>query len=266
MSLDDVFELRQVLGCTINDVVLATVTGAVRRYLFRRRVDHRTIDFRVSTPVSTRKPEHDRRQGNHVSSWVVPLPLDCEDPIKQLDEIALTTSELKDGDASLAVETLMDIAEWIPAPILSRALGSLGSSGPVNMIVTNVPGPQFPLYLVGAKLLAMYPIVPLIPGGGLGVALFSYEGKLCWGFHGDYELVPDLPAFMEDVQAAFESLRQAAVDRYLSRRTAPPEKEESLDEATSGEESETLKLCDDPASEPSLAQSVEIKVETAVAQ
>jgi WS/DGAT/MGAT family acyltransferase len=224
MPLADVKELSGVLGCTINDVVLATVTEAVRRYLFRRRVDYRKIDFKIAAPVSTRKPDDDRRQGNHVSTWVVPLPLDLEDPIAQLEAIQATTKELKASDAALAVDTIMELAEWIPGPVLSRVLRSMGSSAPVNMIVTNVPGPQFPLYLAGAKLLAMYPIVPLAPGAGLGVALFSYEGKLCWGFNGDYELVPDLRSFVEDVGVAFEGLRRAAVARYLELRTAAPEK------------------------------------------
>ena len=248
ISLDDTKELSQVFGCTINDVVLATVTRALRRYLFRRRVDYRAMDFRVSTPVSTRRPEHDRRQGNHVSTWVVPLPLACEDEVEQIEAISNLTSELKDTDASLAVETIMDLAEWVPGPILSRALGAASGSGPVNMIVTNVPGPQFPLYLAGAKLLAMYPIVPLIPGGGLGIALFSYEGKLCWGFNGDYELVPDLPEFKADVQAAFEELRKAAVDRYLAQRTASAEHAESLKPSAGVSESAT-------------SAGVEIKVE-----
>ncbi|MEZ4290715.1 MAG: wax ester/triacylglycerol synthase family O-acyltransferase [Myxococcota bacterium] len=224
MPLDDVKELRRVFDCTINDIVLATVTEAIRRYLFRRRVDHRRLDFRISAPVSMRRPEHDRRQGNHVSSWILRLPLDLEDPIDQLEEIERLTRELKEKDAALGVDTLMSLAEWVPGPLLSAALGRLPSSGPVNMIVTNVPGPQFPLYMCGAKLLAMYPVVPLIPGGGLGVALFSYEGRLCWGFNGDYELVPDLETFMEDVAAAFEALRRAAVERYLARRTAAPER------------------------------------------
>ena len=233
MPLDEVKEVSRALGCTINDVVLASVTRAVRRYLFRRRVDHRTINFRIAAPVSTRKPEHDRRQGNHVSTWVVPLPLDCEDPLEQIDEISSVTAGLKESAASLAVETIMDAAEWIPGPILSRTLKSAGGSGPVNMIVTNVPGPQFPLYLAGAKLLAMYPIVPLIPGGGLGIALFSYEGKLCWGFNGDYELVPDLPAFTADIKAGFEDLRKAAVNQYLAKRSTPAEQqEESKTEAS----------------------------------
>ena len=97
------------------------------------------------------------------------------------------------------------------------------AQGPINMIVTNVPGPQFPLYSVGAPLLGMYPVVPLIPGGGLGIALFSYEGKLCWGFNADYELVPDLHTFVADLRAAFEELRKATVARFMERRTARPE-------------------------------------------
>ena len=235
MPLDDVKELRRELGCTINDVVLATVTEAVRRYLFRHRVDYRKIDFRVSAPVSTRRPEHDRIQGNHVSSWIVPLPLHLEDPLEQLEAIQQTTERLKASNASLGVETLMDAAEWLPAPLLERALPAVNTSGPVNMIVTNVPGPQFPLYLAGARLLAMYPIVPLIPGGGLGVALFSYEGKLCWGFNGDFELVPDLAQFADDVRVAFEGLRRATVDRFMARRTAVPETAEQSAAALEGD-------------------------------
>jgi WS/DGAT/MGAT family acyltransferase len=221
MPLDDVRELRRELGCTINDVVLGTVTGAVRRYLFRRRVDVRRIQFRVSAPVSMRRPEHDRIQGNHVSSWVVRLPLEIEDPVDQVLAVHATTETLKSGGAALAVDSLMQMAEWLPGPLLERLLPSVQSSGPVNMIVTNVPGPQFPLYLAGAKLLAMYPMVPLLPGSGLGVALFSYEGKLCWGFNADDELVPDVGHFVDDVREAFEALRKGVVERYLADRTKP---------------------------------------------
>jgi len=251
MPLDDVKELRRELGCTINDVVLATVTGALRRYLFRRRMDVKELDFRVSAPVSTRRPEHDRIQGNHVSSWVVRLPLSLDDPIEQIEAIQQTTEELKSSNAALAVDTIMELAEWVPGPILERALPAIGSSGPVNMIVTNVPGPQFPLYLAGARLLAMYPVVPLIPGGGLGVALFSYEGKLCWGFNGDFELVPDLTSFVDDIAASFEGLRQATVDRYLGRRTAAPESP-SIPEPESAEASvaETEVVVDEEEASP----------------
>ncbi len=227
MPLDDVKELRGVLRCTVNDVVLAAVTGAMRRYMFRRRVDHRQIDFRIAAPVSTRRDDHDRRQGNHVSTWIVPLPLELDDPITRLEAVQKQTRELKSSEAALAIDTIMQVAEFLPAPLIARGVGL--AQGPANMIVTNVPGPQFPLYAVGARLLGLYPTVPLLPGSGLGVALFSYEGKLCWGFNGDYELVPDLADFVDDVRAAFEELRAAAVHRFLDRRTGATETPEDAE-------------------------------------
>jgi hypothetical protein len=117
----------------------------------------------------------------------------------------------------------MKLAEWLPAPVLERGVAI--ANGPTNLIVTNIPGPQLPLYVVGAPLLGMYPVVPLLPGVGLGVALFSYDGKLCWGFNADYELVPDLCAFRDDVCTAFEGLRRAAVTRFMKERTAAAENE-----------------------------------------
>jgi hypothetical protein len=90
------------------------------------------------------------------------------------------------------------------------SLGARASSGPINMIVTNVPGPQFPLYLLGAKLLESFPQVPLLQGTGIGVALFSYDGKVCWGFNSDYGMLPDLEDFQAAVKDAFEELCEAA--------------------------------------------------------
>ncbi|MFK7899049.1 MAG: wax ester/triacylglycerol synthase family O-acyltransferase [Myxococcota bacterium] len=252
MPLDDVRELRRELGCTINDIVLATVTGAVRRYLFRRRLDVRKLDFRVSAPVSMRRPEHEKIQGNHVSSWIVPLPLESEDPLERVSIIGRQTEAFKSEGAALAVDSIMQLAEWVPGPVLERALPAISSSGPVNMIVTNVPGPQFPLYLAGTKLLAMYPIVPLVPGGGLGVALFSYEGKLCWGFNADDELVPDLDLFVSDISASFEELRAAVVERFMERRTASPtrtpepEDQKAMNEPESKTEPETPETIEEP--------------------
>lgn len=221
MPLDDVRELRAALRCTINDVVLATVTGALRRYFFRRRVAAAKLDFRVSIPVNTRSAEHANQMGNHVSTWILRLPLELADPIAQVAAIREQTEERKQSNSALALDTVMKAAEYLPVGLLERGVGLV--QGQVNTIVTNVPGPQFPLYTVGAKLLGMYPIVPLIPGCGLGIALFSYEGKLCWGFNADYHLVPNLEDFAEDVRFAFEALRQAAVTQHLARRTAPAE-------------------------------------------
>jgi diacylglycerol O-acyltransferase len=221
MPLADARELGRVLECSVNDIVLATVAGALRRYLFRRRVDTAELDFRVAAPVSVRREEHRGRPGNHVSSWILRMPLAEADPLAQLATIREQTAQHKRSESALGIEMLMQAAEWLPAPVIAR--GVTLARGPANMIVTNIPGPQFPLYQVGARLLGLYPVVPLLPGSGLGIALFSYEGKLCWGFNADYELVMDLPAFVSDLTAAFEALRQATVARFLQSRTAAPE-------------------------------------------
>ena len=200
--------VRRTLGCTVNDVVLATVAGAVRDYLIRRGVDPAGIDFRVSAPVSVRREEDKGKLGNHVSSWIVRLPVDEADPIARLQRIREVTEELKESKQALGVEMMMKAAEFAPPTLMS--LGSRASSGPINMIVTNVPGPQFPLYVLGARLLETIPLVPLLANTGLGIALFSYDGKLCWGFNSDYELVPDLGDFQQFIRKSFEDLARAA--------------------------------------------------------
>ncbi len=120
--------MRRALGCTVNDVVLATVTGAVRRYMIRRRVDPSTLDFRVSAPVSVRRDEDRGKLGNKVSSWIVPLPIDRADPLEQLRELNRCTQELKKSKQALGVEMLMAAAEWAPSHLdVARSAGDLGS-------------------------------------------------------------------------------------------------------------------------------------------
>ncbi len=209
MPIDEVKATRRAFGCTVNDLVLATVSGAVRSYLIRRRVDPKQIDFRVSAPVSVRSKDADPTElGNNVSSWIVRLPLGERDPVKRLESIHRVTSDLKRTEQALGVQMLMAAAEWAPSALLS--LGSQATSGPVNMIVTNVPGPQVPLYMMGSKLLAMFPQVPLLENTGLGIALFSYDGTLYWGFNCDPSLVPDVGTFASMIQSAFDELKHAA--------------------------------------------------------
>jgi diacylglycerol O-acyltransferase len=217
MDLGDVKGIRRALGCTVNDVVLATVSGAVRKYLVRRRVNPDEIDFRVSAPVSVRRDEDRGKLGNKVSSWILPLPIDKATPLERLEELNRRTKDLKKSKQALGVEMLMAAAEWAPSTLLS--LGSQATSGPINMIVTNVPGPQMPLYTLGAELLEMYPQVPLLDTTGLGIALFSYNGKLFWGFNSDPDLVPDLQAFVAEIKAAFAELQHLASTRPALKAT-----------------------------------------------
>jgi WS/DGAT/MGAT family acyltransferase len=196
--------VRRALDCTLNDVVLTTVTGAVRDYLEHRRVDPASLEFRVSAPVSVRRADERGKLGNRVSSWIVKLPIGESEPTAQLREIHRVTAALKKSQQALGVDMIMKAANWAPSGLVS--LGAQASSGPINSIVTNVPGPQFPLYMQGSRLLEMYPQVPLLANMGLGIALFSYDGRLCWGFNADRDLVPDLSVFRTAVEAAFERL------------------------------------------------------------
>lgn len=208
MSFDDVRGLRREVGCTVNDIVLATVTGAVRRYFQHRGVDPAKLDFRVSAPVSMRREDERGRLGNHVSSWVLTLPLSETDPLRRLAMLHDCTTDLKESRNALGIELMMQVAEWTPPVLLS--LGARAAAAGIHSIVTNVPGPQFPLYLLGARMLALYPMVPLFDEMGLGIALFSYDGRLFWGFNADYDLVPDLEILPGMVKEAFSEISAAA--------------------------------------------------------
>lgn len=209
MSLDDVKEVRRALGCTINDLVLATVTGAVRDFLQNRGHELDGLDFRIAAPVSIRSAD-DREMGNRVSQWFVRAPVDEPDPLLRVEKIRATTEELKASKQALDADLIMNIAEWTPTILLTLASRSASGSAPYNMMVTNVPGPQQDLYLLGARLEALYSQVPIADSTALGVALVSYSGKLCWGFNADFESVPDLEFFADAIEASFAEIAAAA--------------------------------------------------------
>ena len=204
LPLDEVRAVRRARSCSLNDVVLATVTGAVREFLIGRQLRPERLDFRVSAPVNVRRKGDPERLGNHVSSWIVPLPLGEDDPLAQLREIHATTSALKQSNQAAGIELLTRLREVFPFDIQGM------SKGTQNLLVTNVPGPQLPLYLLGAKLLALFAQPPLIDHIGLAISVLSYDGKLGFGFTGDLDRVPDLADFVRDTARAFERLAGAA--------------------------------------------------------
>jgi WS/DGAT/MGAT family acyltransferase len=210
MDLAQVKAVKNALGGTLNDVVLATVNGAVRRFLERHRVNVETLDFRVMAPVSVRSADARGTLGNRVSAWMVPLPLDERDPNAAMAKIRETTGELKEAKSALGAEALSQVGEWTPSTLLSIGSRMMLRALPFNLVVTNVPGPQVPLYLLDAKMVDNYGLVPLIDYLCLGIVLFSYNGQLCWGFTCDWDLLPDLHDFVKDVESAFEDLRASA--------------------------------------------------------
>jgi WS/DGAT/MGAT family acyltransferase len=218
LPLEELKAVRRALGGSLNDVVLSIVTGAVRRFLELRRFPLEGIDFRVMAPVSVRAEGERGRLGNRVSAWIVPLPLSEPDPALRLRALAVCTEELKQKRQAVAAQVLTQAADWTPATLLALGARNVTRQLPFHLVVTNVPGPQQPLYLLGSRMLETYPVVPLLDGLGLGIALFSYDGKLCWGFNGDWDLMPDLDQFVGFVREAFEELRE------IARRARPEPK------------------------------------------
>ena len=213
MDLAAVKRVKDSLGGTLNDVVLATVAGAVRRFLTRRRVHPEHLDFRVMAPVSVRSASERGKLGNRVSAWMVAMPIGEPDPLVRLERIRETTAQLKESKQALGAEVLTAVGEWTPSTLLSLGSQLATRRLPFNLVVTNVPGPQIPLYLLGARMLDSYGLVPLTDNLCLGVVLFSYAGKLCWGFTADWDLVPDLHDFVLDVAASFAELEDLAQHR-----------------------------------------------------
>jgi WS/DGAT/MGAT family acyltransferase len=209
-DLAGVKAVKDELGGTLNDVVLATVAGGMRRFLKRRRVDVRRLEFRVATPVSVRTTQEREALGNRVSAWILPLPLAEEDPVKRLAKIREETRRLKDSKQALGADLLSAVTEWTGTTLLSigTRLQTVGRTH--NLVVTNVPGPQLPLYLLGAPLEEAYPIGPLFQHQALVVALFSYAGRLFWGLNADAAILPDLADLTRDLEASFQELAKAA--------------------------------------------------------
>ncbi|MCZ6465412.1 MAG: wax ester/triacylglycerol synthase family O-acyltransferase [Proteobacteria bacterium] len=210
MDLAELKAVRRALGGSLNDVVLTVVSGAVRRFLERRSVNLAELDFRVMTPVSIRSDDERGAMGNRVSAWVVPLPIDEADPLVRLERISKRTAELKESKQAIGADILTQAAEWSSSTLFALGARNVTRLLPFNMVVTNVPGPQVPLYTLGAQMTESYPHVPLMDNLGLGVALMSYNGKICWGFNADYDLLPDLHDFVLAIEDAFEELQALA--------------------------------------------------------
>jgi len=225
MDIAEIKAVRKSLGGSLNDVVLTVVTGAMQRFFERRGVGLDDLDFRIMAPVSVRSDSERGKLGNQVSAWVIPLPLDEASPREQLRRIGEKTQELKESKQAVGAAVLTQAADWTPSTLLALGARNATRLLPFNMVVTNVPGPQVPMYLCGARLLETYPHVPLIDQLGLGIALLSYDGKIGWGFNADYDLVPDLADFVSDIRSSFAAIqREAGIVDAESVATAPRRK------------------------------------------
>lgn len=216
MDLNLVKQVKNRLGGSVNDVVLATVAGAMRTFLKERGADVDHLDFRALVPVNVRSSGESNSLGNRVAAWIVALPVGETDPIRRLQLLSDATTSLKQSDSAAGTELLASLSEWAGQSILSAAIRLAFLARPFNLVITNVPGPQMPLYLLDSPMMSVFPQVPLFTDQNLGVALFSYNQKLYWGFNADRDQVPDVDLFVDAISAAFADLCRAA------KITAPP--------------------------------------------
>jgi WS/DGAT/MGAT family acyltransferase len=210
-DLAEVKALRRRLGGTVNDVVLTLVVSALRRFLTRRGEALDGLDYRVVIPVDMRSATGDPEAANRVSAFFLSLPVGEADPIARFEAVRAETQRLKESRAAEGIDFFTQLVDRSGSTWLTGLGVRLAARvQPYNLIVSNVPGPQFPLYVLGARLLALHPLPPLFERQGLGIAVLSYDGRLCWGLAADRDVVPDLDDLACDLDAAFEELIEAA--------------------------------------------------------
>jgi WS/DGAT/MGAT family acyltransferase len=202
--------IKGALGGTVNDVVLSVVTGALRALMLRRGRDPGGMTLKAMVPVSIRTADERGKLGNRVSAVYAPLPLGIADPIERFQSIHAAMGDLKASSQAVGAEALTQLAGFAAPTILDQAARLQGMQRLYNLTITNVPGPQAPLYLLGRRLRAFHPMVPLTLNTALGVAIMSYDGKLDFGLVGDYDAMPDLHDLAADLGAAIDELSVAA--------------------------------------------------------
>lgn len=212
-ELDAYRRVRTAHGCTVNDVVLSVVSGALRDWLLSRgEAVTASSTVRAMVPLSVRGeadvPSSAGSLGNRVASFIVDLPVGEPSPVVRLHHVAHAMREHTAGGRSVGADTLARIGGFAPPTL--HALGARAASGMskriFNLVVTNVPGPQFPLYAAGARMLEMFPVVPLAKGQALAIGLTSYDGGVYYGFNGDRDAMSDVDVLAGLVDESLDEL------------------------------------------------------------
>ena len=223
IDLDDVRAIRQATGTTVNDVVLALCTGALRSYLQHNGDDVAGRRLKAMVPVSRRRhDEHGAMLGNRVSLLMVELPVGEADPAARLRQVHEQAVELKASGLAEGVETMMSAAAEFPW-LAARFSHLISHSVPMNLVITNIPGPRTPLYVRGSEVRRAYPYVEVIDDEGLTIAVASYANRLFFGLTADRDVMPDLHLLAEGIDHAMTQLlasTRRAGDR--ERAAAPP--------------------------------------------
>jgi diacylglycerol O-acyltransferase / wax synthase len=210
--------IKNTLGGTINDVVLSAVSLALGRWLRDRGEPCEDLTLKAMVPVSVRADVERGALGNKVAAMWAPLPVWSQDPVETFALVHAQMGKLKESGQAVGATVLTQLSDFAPPTILSQAARLQSRQRFFNLVVTNVPGPQFPLYLLGRRLSALNPMVPLAKNQALGIAIMSYDGTLHFGLNGDFDAMADIAYFASDLRTAIASLADAA--------GLPPEEEQ----------------------------------------
>ena len=216
--LADFKEIKNTLGGTVNDAVLTVVAGALRRWLHDRGVRTEGVELRALVPVSIRSEDERGSLGNRIAAMRGPLPVYVDDPVERLQIVRGSMGELKESKQALGAEVIAALNDFAPPTLLAQASRLNFSTRLFNLIVTNVPGPQFPLYLLGREMQEIVPIAFLPEHHALAVAIISYNGKVDFGLLADYDAMPDIDAFAAHLEESLAELLAAA--RSAGKATA----------------------------------------------
>jgi WS/DGAT/MGAT family acyltransferase len=202
--------IKDTLGGTVNDVVLAVVTGSLRDWLHRRGVRTEGLELRALVPVSIRHEDEHGDLGNRIALMRGPLPVYVEDPVRRLHTISEEMAGLKRSKQALGAEVISRFNDFAPPTLLAQASRINFSTRLFNTIVTNVPGPQLPLYVLGRELQEVFPVAFLPENHALAVAIISYNGKIGFGMLADYDSMEDVETIAAGIGESLAELEEAA--------------------------------------------------------
>jgi len=209
-SLDDFKRIKNALGGTVNDVVLTVVSGALRRWLQGRGIRTEGLELRALVPVSIRAEDEHGQLGNRIAAMRGPLPVYVEDPVRRLGIVRAAMDDLKDSKQALGAEVISRFNDFAPPTLLAQAARINFSTRLFNLIVTNVPGPQIPLYVLGRELEDVFPVAFLPDHHALAIAIMSYNGGINFGLLADYDSMEDVDSIADAIGYSLAELLEAA--------------------------------------------------------
>ncbi|GAC1521542.1 MAG: wax ester/triacylglycerol synthase family O-acyltransferase [Thermoleophilaceae bacterium] len=217
-SLESFRAIKQAFGGTVNDAVLAVVAGGLRAWLASRGVRTEGLELRALVPVSIRAEDERGSLGNRIAVMRGPLPVWVDDPVERLAVVREAMGGIKDSKQALGAEVITGLSDFAPPTLLAQAARLNFSTRLFNLIVTNVPGPQFPLYLLGRRLEELLPVAFLPESHALAIAIMSYDGRVDFGLLGDYDAMPDIDLVAAQIEQSLAELLVAARRESRGRR------------------------------------------------